>query len=100
MVLQSFLCMSVSQRLAHGLQQGQRLVRLVFARPVEAEELALLRGLLAEGRKAYEAEPEAARARISVGESPPPETLDAVELAAWSLVASALFGTDEFQRRS
>ena len=41
------------------------------------------------------ADPEAAKALIAVGESPPDETLDAVEVAAWTMIANLILNLDE-----
>jgi hypothetical protein len=43
----------------------------------------------------YTAKPEQAAQAISVGEIKPDESVPAVELAAWTLVASQLFNLDE-----
>ena len=42
-----------------------------------------------------EANPEAAKELIAVGESPPDETLDAVEIAAWTMIANLILNLDE-----
>ena len=39
--------------------------------------------------------PEAAKELIAVGESPPDETLDAVEVAAWTMIANLILNLDE-----
>ena len=43
----------------------------------------------------FEANPEAAKELIAVGESPPDETLDAVEVAAWTMIANLILNLDE-----
>ena len=42
-----------------------------------------------------EANPEAAKELIAVGESKPDETLDAVEVAAWTMIANLILNLDE-----
>ena len=41
------------------------------------------------------ADPDAAKALITVGESAPDETLDAVEVAAWTMIANLILNLDE-----
>ena len=41
------------------------------------------------------ADPEAAKALITVGESAPDDTLDAVEVAAWTMIANLILNLDE-----
>ena len=43
----------------------------------------------------FEANPEAAKELIAVGESPPDETLDVVEVAAWTMIANLILNLDE-----
>ncbi len=44
---------------------------------------------------AYQANTEAAKKLIAVGSTPPDESLDAAELAAWTVTANMLFTLDE-----
>jgi len=44
----------------------------------------------------YTADPEAAKALIQVGENPPAEDLDPIQLAAWTMVANLVLNLDEF----
>lgn len=62
--------------------------------PTEAE-LAPLRSLLGEHRRQLRADPDAARALMSVGLSPPAQGVDLVELAAWTSVARVLLNLNE-----
>jgi hypothetical protein len=43
----------------------------------------------------YDADPAAAEALSHVGESPPPKSVAAAELAAWTLVANTFLNLDE-----
>lgn len=61
-------------------------------KPVEAE--LLLKTFQAHYQE-LEADPEAAKALITVGESVPDETLDAVEVAAWTMIANLILNLDE-----
>ena len=61
-------------------------------KPVEAE--LLLKTFQAHYQE-LEADPEAAKALITVGESAPDETLGAVEVAAWTMIANLILNLDE-----
>jgi hypothetical protein len=69
--------------------------RRATSRAPDAFERKLLTELLERNRKAYAADPEAARGLIHVGLAPVPEDLNAVELAAWTAVARALLNLNE-----
>ena len=69
--------------------------RSALARPPSPAELAVLRGIYNHQLVRFKASPEAATKLLAVGESPRDESLDAAELAAWSIVASALMNLDE-----
>jgi len=69
--------------------------RRVAAREPSAAETRLLVKLAETGRAQYRRDPESARRLVSTGESMPPPGLDAVELAAWTTVASAILNLDE-----
>jgi len=77
--------------------ESARLARLFTrcaVRAPEADELAALTRVLGEFRARYAAAPDDARALIEVGESPTPMELDPVELASWTLLASAILNLD------
>jgi hypothetical protein len=67
-----------------------RAFRLALSRPIRTEERTVLAGLLAQHLDAYQADPSAADALLDTGESPAPDDLDPVELAAWTGVARAI----------
>src|SRR5262245_34908078 len=76
---------------------GARLARLFLrsaARAPEEGELAALARALSDFRARYAAAPDDASALIEVGESPVPSELDPAELAAWTLLASAVLNLD------
>jgi hypothetical protein len=84
-----------------GPEDGTDEARLVLAfrlctsrRPTQ-RELGVLRRLLDEQRSAYRADASAADALLAVGESPRDATLDPAELAAWTMLASAILNLDE-----
>ena len=63
-------------------------------RAPEEQELSALTRALGEFRARYAAAPDDARALIKVGESPAPMELDPVELATWTMLASAILNLD------
>ena len=79
--------------------------RLTFAfqlctqRAPREDELAQLRGLLAEERARLKGDPDAARATLAVGLAPRDETLPVVEHAAWFGVARVLLNLSEVVTR-
>ena len=62
--------------------------------PKPVEEALLLKTFQAHYQE-LEADPEAAKALITVGESAPDETLDAVEVAAWTMITNLILNLDE-----
>jgi hypothetical protein len=69
--------------------------RVVVGRQPRASETAVLLKLLAEQTQRYQSDRDAATKLLSVGESPRNESLDVAELAAWTMVASAILNLDE-----
>ena len=77
---------------------GKRLERayeLALSREPNGRERDLLLTLLNRELETFQADPEAAKALLSVGESPWPKKLDAAELAAWTTVSSTILNLDE-----
>jgi Protein of unknown function (DUF1553). len=86
-----------------GASDGSRidwLFQVVLARPPQPEEGVIVAEVLAGHRERYAADPEAAKAAISHGESPVPSDLPAAELAAWTLVANMMLNLDETLTRN
>ncbi len=69
--------------------------RLVLTRKPSSEERRVLLGSLDRARREFSADPTAARKYLVVGESPRDETLDPVEHAAYTALASAILNLDE-----
>ena len=69
--------------------------RRALQRTPEPAELATLRQVLTERRKAYQADPTAAQAFLKVGLTPPPAGLAPAELAAWTHVTRVLLNLHE-----
>ena len=69
-------------------------VRVLARLPSEVERAAI-RDLLTDLRQSYEQDPRAAAALLRVGERPVDESVPVVELAAWSVAASAVLNLDE-----
>ena len=73
--------------------------REAFSRPPLAAEREVLRGLLEQQRKHFEADPAGARQLLATGISRLPAGVSAPELAAWTSVARALYNKHEFLMR-
>ena len=69
--------------------------RLATARLPSDQEIDILVRQYEVQLAAYRGDVEAAKKVLSVGESPVPEELDPVELAAWTLVANVILNLDE-----
>src|SRR5690606_13594850 len=69
--------------------------RLLTARRPTERELAVLERIYHEQLEIYRDDPAQAETLLSVGEMARNEKLDAVELAAWTMVASAIMNLDE-----
>jgi mono/diheme cytochrome c family protein len=77
---------------------GERITaafRLVLARRPTAEELTLLAAGVERLKREFAADPQAAARFLAVGESKRDESLDAIEHAAYTAVASAVLNLDE-----
>ena len=68
---------------------------MATARLPKPKEEALLLETFQAHHQELEANPEAAKELITVGESSPDETLDAVEVAAWTMIANLILNLDE-----
>ncbi|MCE9527878.1 MAG: PSD1 and planctomycete cytochrome C domain-containing protein, partial [Planctomycetales bacterium] len=69
--------------------------RSTLSRAPSAAELVVLRNIYDKQLTRFKASPDAAHKLLAVGELARDESLDAAELAAWSIVASALMNLDE-----
>jgi Protein of unknown function (DUF1553) len=69
--------------------------RLSTARLPSAKERSILQGLLSQQLNRYRSDKKAAADLLAVGESKCDESLNAPELAAWTIVASAILNLDE-----
>ncbi|MFP6675531.1 MAG: DUF1549 and DUF1553 domain-containing protein, partial [Pirellulaceae bacterium] len=86
-----------------GDEPPQRLVwmfRKALSRQPNAKESAVLQGLLVSSLARYRESPAEAEKLVSIGQSPVPDGLDKVELAAWTLVARVLFNMHEIITRN
>jgi len=87
-----------AQHEAGSKADAARLRRAFFlatARQPSSKELAVLSALLKDERAHYGAKPEEAARLAAVGETPAPEAIAKPELAAWTMVASAILNLDE-----
>lgn len=71
------------------------IVRRVLARPASPRELEILGILYEQERQEYSADPAAAQQLAHSGEYAAPETVDPVELAAWTSIARAVLNLHE-----
>lgn len=69
--------------------------RLATSRPPTAKEIRLLETLLTAEQADFEANPDAARRLIEVGEYPLPQDISPVELAAYTVLANAILNLTE-----
>jgi hypothetical protein len=69
--------------------------RLVLARRPTPEELSLLSASVERLKREFAADPQAAAKLLAVGESKRDESLDAIEHAAYTALASAVLNLDE-----
>jgi hypothetical protein len=65
------------------------------ARPPTGDESRILMGIHATALARFRADPESAKKLLAVGESPRDMTLNEMELAAWTTVASTILNLDE-----
>jgi hypothetical protein len=70
--------------------------QLALGRTANAKESALMISSLAKYRQTYAKDIKGATELVSVGMTPPDETLEKAELASWTLLCSTLFNLDEF----
>ncbi len=81
-----------AQRIAYGF-------RLCTSRLPNDAEAKILGDLLAKEREHFKADPEAVKKLLAVGDAKTDAKLDAVEVAAWAQLGSALLNLDESIRR-
>lgn len=67
----------------------------VTGRPVNPTDLETLQYAASEFREYFDKSPESAKELIATGDSPPDESLNPVELAAWTMVANTLLNRDD-----
>ncbi|MEO2027202.1 MAG: DUF1553 domain-containing protein [Fuerstiella sp.] len=76
--------------------RAEWMLSTVLSRPAEAVDVTEMTAAASEFRTMFQQKPEAAKKLISTGDTKPDETLDAAELAAWTLVANILMNRDDF----
>ena len=81
---------------ADGGARTREAVRALIGRPPDAAETGILVRLFDEQRALFAAHPEDAAKLRRVGESPPDAALPDVDVAAMTMVASAIMNFDEF----
>jgi hypothetical protein len=89
--------------LASSVMQSQRTVerrvdalfRRCLGRSVRPDEQAAMRQLLDDAMKHFQQQPDLASKLLQVGTAPVDDTTDAIETAAWTVVASTILNLDE-----
>jgi hypothetical protein len=84
------------------IREGQRdpekridlMSEILLSRDTPPKMAAVLQASLKQMQKHYSADPKAARALVSTGESKPDPSIPAPELAAWTMVASEMLNLD------
>ena len=80
---------NISEQLRYGF-------RVCFSRLPSSQELTVLEGLFRERRQHFSENPGAASKLLSVGDSPVPDEIDHVELAAYTSIGRILMNLSEF----
>lgn len=73
----------------------QSIANKILSRPFRAEELGVVLASLTDLTAIYQQQPDEAKHLISIGESKPDASLNATELAAWTMLANELMNLDE-----
>ena len=76
-------------------QRAKLAFELITSRPPDKQELAVVTKLARQQLENYKRDPKSAGEFLKAGETPVDASLNQVELAAWTAVASALFNLDE-----
>ncbi|MEE2886163.1 MAG: DUF1553 domain-containing protein, partial [Planctomycetota bacterium] len=69
--------------------------RLATSRNPSKDDLGDILALLNSAREEFARDPASAKALIAIGDQPPDQKLDPVELATWTLVANLILNLDE-----
>ncbi len=80
---------------ADNLNRIQHIANILLSRLLTAEELGIVQESLKELKAIYAANPEMANQLMSIGHTPPLESLDKTELAAWTMLANEMMNLDE-----
>jgi hypothetical protein len=82
---------------AKGDQDGitKYIASRVLCRPLKAEEVTIIQSSLKDLQDYYQSKPEDAAALIAVGATKADATLDARQLAAWTMVCNQIMNLDE-----
>ena len=84
------------QQLADERERASWMIIRVFSRPAKEIETMEMASAAAEFLAMFQQNAAAANELILTGESTPDATLDAAELAAWTMVANTIMNSDEF----
>ncbi|QDV41941.1 Planctomycete cytochrome C [Stieleria neptunia] len=90
---------ALAQRLIESESDDRKRIdlayRLTTARPASERETSVLLSILADQRERFAAAPESANQFLSVGELPRDESIDAIQHAAWTVIAQMILNLDE-----
>jgi hypothetical protein len=81
---------------ADDQSRAEWMLSTVLSRPAKAVDVADMTAAASEFKTMFQQESEGATGLINTGDTKPDETLDAAELAAWTLVANTLMNRDDF----
>ena len=81
-------------------QKASWLLQLCLTRPARDVELKILESNLEKFHDEFQANQEAAKLLIQIGETPADQKYDAIDLAAWTMVANLVMNMDEFLTRN
>ena len=69
--------------------------RLLLSRDFSLDEIEVVQNTIKTTAQQFKANPEDAKKLITVGASKPNETIDAIELATWTMITSKILNLDE-----
>ena len=84
------------QQSPHDQERASWMITRALIRPAKEIEVMEILSTVAEFRDIFQQDAAAAKELIHTGESTPDETLDAADLAAWTMVANTIMNVDEF----
>ena len=84
------------QETSNDEQRAEWILKTALSHPADKADLAEVTAAAGEFRALYQNDPKAAQALIQTGDSKANESLDTVELAAWTMIANTVMNRDDF----